>query len=189
MLDAQQAGARPCGNAVLDSVDAGFDGINGVLGFNDNRGRLNPINRSGDNGDFHRLVAGGACYGRPGFEEHPYECGCECFFPAFLKGVSLHFIPVDIAVGGVEIHAISGTVGGTRNKTNTAGQEDTCRRYEQGTNNTYKSQKAQTLLHETFAFLALILMVICNRHGALTPRVHILQRIIACICVNVSKPG
>ena len=27
VLDAQQAGARPCGNAVLDSVDAGFDGI------------------------------------------------------------------------------------------------------------------------------------------------------------------
>ena len=33
MLDAQQAGARPCGNAVLYSVDTGFDSINGILGF------------------------------------------------------------------------------------------------------------------------------------------------------------
>ena len=81
VLDAQQAGARPCGNAVLDSVDAGFDGINGVWVLMTTGDVLTRSTVLEITGTFIAWLPAGACYGRPGFEEHPYECGCECFFP------------------------------------------------------------------------------------------------------------
>ena len=81
MLDAQQTGARPCGNAVLDSVDAGFDGVNGVLGFNDNRDVLTRSTVLEITGTFIAWLPVARATGGPALKSSPMSAAVSASFP------------------------------------------------------------------------------------------------------------